>query len=133
MSYRFLIPMVLFGLIFLVTGCVCPNRDGRSAPDGDRLPLSDKQPLATTPPPPDTMGQKYMPGEVIVKLRTGVGAQSLDALSRELGLELIQTMPMADTYLMGITGGDTVERMVKMLNTYKMVDYAEPNFNTETN
>lgn len=133
MSYRFLTPMVLFVFIFLITACVCPNRDGRLAPNGGKLPLSEKQPKAMTPPPSDAAGQKYAPGEVMVKLKSGVKDESLDALSRELGLELIQPMPLPDTYLMRITSGDTVENMVEMLNTYKVVDYAEPNFTAKTN
>ena len=74
-----------------------------------------------------------MPGEVVVKLIDGVEPDVMDALSRELGLELIEPMPIAGTYLMRITSGETVESMVEMLNDYKVVDYAEPNFTAETN
>ncbi len=78
-------------------------------------------------------GQQYMPGEVVVKLIDGADPGNIQALSRELGLELIEPLPIADTYLMQIVSGDTVESMVKMLNAYKVVDYAEPNFTAETN
>lgn len=115
---------------FLIVSCAC-NRDNR--PPGGQPPLAVKPPAQTTPPPKAGDGRQYMPGEVVVKLIDGVDPGNIDALSRELGLELIEPMPMAGTYLMRITGGDTVESMVKMLNAYKVVDYAEPNFTAETN
>jgi hypothetical protein len=70
---------------------------------------------------------EYVPGEVIVKFRTGVAQARIEALLRELKLEVRKSLGMGGTYLLRITDGSAVPDTIERLGALEEVEYAEPN------
>ena len=82
---------------------------------------------------PGTSGaQKYVPGQVLVKLKQGMDASALEILNRDLGLEIIKSLNLPGTYLMKINSDESVDSVVKKLKAYDMVEYGEPNYKLKT-
>jgi len=126
---RFITKVVLFGLIFITMGCVSPGRNGNTTSGESKIPLSEKNPkeMKDTLPGSDD-AHKYVPGQVLVKLKPGLEPSVLDIIARELGLEMIQPLALPRTYLMKIPGDESVESIVKKLEMYETVEYSEPNY-----
>ena len=70
---------------------------------------------------------EYVPGEVIVKFRTGVPQARIEALLGELKLEVRKSLGMGGTYLLRITDGSAVPDTIERLGALEEVEYAEPN------
>ena len=75
---------------------------------------------------------KYVPGQVLVKLKPGVAATTLKTIAGELGLETVQPPALPGIYLMKIIGDESVESIIKKLETYDTVEYSEPNYIIQT-
>ena len=93
------------------------------------------------PQPPQTPGnsssgsgkiQKYVPRQILVKLKPGVDGSALKILSRDLGLVTLRPLNLPGTYLMKIYGNESVDRMIEKLKAYDMVEYSEPNYKMQT-
>ena len=129
MNPRFITKVVLFGLIFIAMGCASPGRDGNTTSGESKMPLSEKKPkeIENTLPGSD-QAHKYVPGQVLVKLKPEAEATTLNTIAGELGLETIQPLSLPGIYLMKIIGDESVESIVKKLEMYDTVEYSEPNY-----
>ncbi len=126
---RFINKVVLFGLIFIAMGCVSPGRDGNTTSDESKIPLSEKKTKEMENTLPESDGaHKYVPGQVLVKLKPGVEATVLDTIAGELDLETVQPLSLPGIYLMKIIGDESVESIINKLGTYDTVEYGEPNY-----
>ena len=133
MNPRFITKVVLFGLIFIAMGCVSPGRDGNTTSDESKIPLSEKKTKEMENTLPESDGaHKYVPGQVLVKLKPGLEPTVLDIIAQELGLEMIQPLALPRTYLMKIPGDESVESIINKLETYDTVEYGEPNYIIQT-
>ncbi len=125
MKLRILTHIVLTSLIFIAIGCIGPHE----VTGEKKIPLTEKQPEKMENP---TSGsgevQKYVPGQILVKVKQGVGANALDILNRDLGLEIIKPLNLPGIYLMKINSGESVDSVVKKLKAYDIVEYGEPNY-----
>ena len=129
LKLRIFTHIVFFGLILIISGCF-----------GSHEMTGGKTPPPTEKPPENmdnaTSGsggvQKYVPGQVLVKLKQGTNTSALKILARDLGLETLAPLNLPGTYLMKIRGNESVESVVEKLKAYDMVEYGEPNYNLKT-
>lgn len=70
----------------------------------------------------------YAPGEILVKFVQGTDRQTIDAILQRLHLKIIRKMSSSDLYLIKIADDSAVENIIKKLNQFKEVSYAEPNY-----
>jgi hypothetical protein len=96
---------------------------------GKKIPLTEKPPKKMENSTPGTSdAQKYVPGQVLVKLKQGMDASALETLNRDLGLEIIKSLNLPGTYLMKINSDESVDSVVKKLEAYDIVEYSEPDY-----
>lgn len=71
--------------------------------------------------------RKFVPGEVVVRFRSGVGAQGRASVLRALDATTESKLPLPGVQLVGI-GEETVPEAVASFERHPQVLYAEPNF-----
>lgn len=75
-------------------------------------------------------GERYRPGQVLVKFKPALRPQLIDATIRAYGAEEIGKVSGLEVYRLRIPDGVSVEEMVYALSQNPDVEYAEPNFLT---
>ena len=70
----------------------------------------------------------FVPGEVLVKLKTGVGAQVLATLKAQHGLESIRVFQRVGLHHFRILSKLSVSQVIARLRQSSFVEYAEPNY-----
>jgi len=71
---------------------------------------------------------KYIPGEILIKFKDGTDVQSIKAIQERLGLTTIKVVPKLNIYHMKIQNGSSVEEVMKSLQSFREVEYSEPNY-----
>ena len=71
---------------------------------------------------------QYVPHEVLVKFNPDTDPQTIARIQAELKLEKVREFRSPNLFLMKITDGTSVEAIIKKLQTYEEVKYAEPNY-----
>jgi hypothetical protein len=74
----------------------------------------------------------YVADQVLVKFKPEVDERTIADIRTELKLETIQKFSSPNLFLMKITDGTSVETVIKRLNAYDAVKYAEPNYGVKT-
>jgi hypothetical protein len=103
------------------------------------LELSDKaantgKELEIQAPAQETAGPQgldrpnYVPGEVMVKFKHGVDERAIETIKRQLQLTTIAVVPRINVHRMGFQGSFPVEEIIKRLQGFAEVEYAEPNY-----
>ena len=77
---------------------------------------------------PENRQQPYVSDEVLVKFKPGTDADTIARIQTELNLKTMHNFSSPNLFLMKITDGSPVESVIKQLNTYEAVKYAEPNY-----
>ncbi|WP_104989771.1 S8 family peptidase [Deinococcus sp. NW-56] len=114
----------LFGLLTLgILLASCGSTPSATAPT----------PEASAPqtPAPVTAAGEYVPGEVIVQLAGGLGAQGLTALEARLGVQSLEQLAVVDGAALlrtRVTDGQSVPGKVAQLQASGAVRFAEPNW-----
>ena len=119
-------------LILILTGCGQPietsgTQAGQTAAQAEftgKHQTEEAQPQGGPFP--------YAPDEVLVKFKPEVDARTIADIRTELKLETIQKFSSPNLFLMKITDGASVETIIKRLNAYDAVKYAEPNYGVKT-
>ncbi|MBP7697472.1 MAG: S8 family serine peptidase [candidate division Zixibacteria bacterium] len=73
-------------------------------------------------------GDEYVPDEIVVKFKDGVGRQAVSAALADLGATTISTNRQIGFHQLRIPAGTTVEEMVAAFGARPDVEYAEPNY-----
>jgi hypothetical protein len=115
-------------LILILSGCGQTNETGGPQP-GQTAAQSEftgkhqpkEMPTHGSPFP-------YAPDEVLVKFKPEVDAKTITKIQKVLKLELIQKFSSPNLFLMKITDDASVETIIKRLDAYDAVKYAEPNY-----
>ena len=71
---------------------------------------------------------KYIPGEILIKFKDGTDVQSIKTIQERLGLTTIKVVPKLNIYHMKIQNGSSVEEIMKRLQSFREVEYSEPNY-----
>lgn len=120
-------PPWFFMIVFFLS-CAGPVSLDPQKPGGQttspNIQAIDRHPILSS----GKQGQNYVEGQVIVKFREGTGKDAIEAMMRELHLEIIRTFSRPNLYLMRIPDKTDVKGIVERLKTYPAVEYAEPNF-----
>ena len=74
------------------------------------------------------VGQKYVPGEFLVKFNPNVSDQTIDTLNSTHGVSTIYTSPYAGFRRLSTPEGKTVADMVEIYQADSNVEYAEANY-----
>ncbi len=74
------------------------------------------------------VGQKYVPGEIIVKFKPGVEESAMARLNSKHGTSLIYTSRLAGFRRLAIPKKHMVSEMLEMYKKDPDVEYAEPNY-----
>ena len=77
---------------------------------------------------PKNKQQPYVLDEVLVKFEPGTDADTIARIQAGLNLKTMREFSSPNLFLMKITDGSSVEAVIKQLNTYEAVKYAEPNY-----
>jgi len=72
--------------------------------------------------------QKYVPGQILVKFKQGTDQEAIDGIQKELALQTIRVVSKPYLYLMKITDGTPVDKMIIRLQDFKQVLYSEPDY-----
>ena len=75
-----------------------------------------------------TEKKNYVRGQILVKFRDGTDEQAIENIQRELSLKTIRVVHAPNLYLMKILNGSSVESVMKRLQDFPEVAYAEPNY-----
>ena len=99
-----------------------------TACESSSLPVSNLAEKSTV----RTMAQPFVPGEALVKFKPSVSQERIDAVLKASGTELIAEIKGIGVHHVRIVGKESVESVVKKLSTFQEVEYAEPNFQFQT-
>jgi hypothetical protein len=77
---------------------------------------------------PEDKQQPYVLNEVLVKFKPGTDADTIAQILEALNLKTIRNFSIPNLFLMKITDGSPVKSVIKKLETYEAVKYAEPNY-----
>ncbi|UCG69691.1 MAG: S8 family serine peptidase, partial [Thermoplasmata archaeon] len=75
-----------------------------------------------------SMAQEYVPEQLIVKFRAGITKEQIDAIDKEIGVRIIEDIPLIDAKLVKITAPITVEKAMEEYLRNPSVLYAHPNY-----
>jgi len=121
-------PTVLCAVMLMALALSCAGLGSRAeAPPSQAAGELDANGLAKGRNPGGE-GGAYVPDQVLVKFREGTDRQAIQALEKELGLRTLRVVLRSNIYLMEISGGDSVQRMIERLEEVDAVEYAEPNY-----
>lgn len=111
--------IVLLTLLLLCAFCLTIISCGESGKDGEQVK-------------PDTSSGQYVPGQLIVKFKSGIGPDERDRVIEEAGgesvIEPIGPAEETNTYLIKLNPGSTVEEAIDKFKSRKEIEYAEPNY-----
>jgi subtilisin family serine protease len=82
--------------------------------------------------PVDVVGERAVPGEIIVRFKPAAGASVRAATLAEAGVTTRERLLLEDTRLVATVGGSSVASALDVLNAHPAVRYAEPNLLYET-
>lgn len=72
--------------------------------------------------------EEYMPGEMLVKLKQGLGKTEMEAINSFYGVSIIDHIAGIDVYRLKIPNTYTVPKMIELYKKDSRVEYAEPNY-----
>ena len=70
----------------------------------------------------------YIPGEILIKFKDGTDMESIKTIQEKLDLKTIKVVSKQKIYRMKIQSGASVEEVMKRLQSFKEVEYSEPNY-----
>jgi hypothetical protein len=119
-------------LVLFLTGCGQTNEAGGPQPGPTAAQAESTGPHQPAGLTSQERQFPYAPDEVLVKFNPEVEAGTIADIRAELKLETIQKFLSPNLFLMKISDGTSVEKMIKRLNAYGAVKYAEPNYGVKT-
>ncbi|MBC8393072.1 MAG: hypothetical protein H8E17_10965 [Deltaproteobacteria bacterium] len=116
---------ILFLFIVSCTGPETPSNTGssRNGARGEIQGARDSR-VAQTGPKDGT----YIPGQILVKFKDNTLKEIINKIQKNHHLQTIRVVSPPNLYLMEITDGTSVERVIRELKKYDALEYAEPNY-----
>ena len=123
----------LFACFIIILVLACSAQTGNSKNNNQQLEQKSsesgiKRTGQTGISQPEDKPQPYILDEVLVKFNPGTDADTIKRIRTDLNLKTMRKFSSPNLFLMKITDGSPVESVIKQLNTYEAVKYAEPNF-----
>lgn len=86
------------------------------------------QRVAEAPPPlVEAPDPGYVPGEVLVKFKTGIAPAEIERFNAQQGVTVLDKIPGIEVWRLKLPPGKAVEAMVRLYQASGLVEYAEPN------
>jgi len=115
-------------LSFVILSCTNPTvtseKNLKNKPQSGDIYTREHKELT----PLRTEKKNYVRGQILVKFRDGTDEQAIENIQRELSLKTIRVVHAPNLYLMKILNGSSVESVMKRLQDFPEVAYAEPNY-----
>ena len=116
----------LFSGLIIILVLACGAQNGNSNPQSSESEI--KRTGRTGISQSEDKQQPYVLDEVLVKFKPGTDADTIARIRAELNLKTMRNFSSPNLFLMKITDGSPVESVIKQLETYEAVKYAEPNY-----
>jgi len=78
--------------------------------------------------PPPVQAPGYVPGEIVVKFKSGVKQANIEMFNQEQGATVLETNSTLGFMRLKTPAGKTVEELVAIYSKNPDIEYAEPNF-----
>ena len=118
------IPILILFIVSCAGSETPSNTDrSRSGARGEIQGAGDSGVSQTSP-----KGDTYIPGQILVKFKDNTLKQTINEIQKYHHLQTIQVVSSPNLYLMKITDGTSVERVIRELKKYDALEYAEPNY-----
>ena len=115
-------------LSFLTLSCTNPTvtseKNLKNKPQSGEIYTEEHRELT----PSHTEKKNYVRGQILVKFKDGTDEQAIETIQRELSLKTIRVVHAPNLFLMKILNGSSVETIMKRLQDFPEVEYAEPNY-----
>jgi hypothetical protein len=116
-------------MIFLFTfSCKGQKSDYKEEDQVDQINMSETKGPNLELPPIGKESHNYIPGEILIKFKDGTDVESIKAIQEKFGLRTIKIMSKQNIYRMKIQNGSSVQEVIKRLQSFKEVEYSEPNY-----
>jgi hypothetical protein len=121
---------IMIPIAFFFMAAACASQEQHAARETDQEHSTDAAGSGKNRMASDARAPRrtYVPGQVLVKFRSGIGVAEVERIRSEAGLETLQVVSAPHLYLMKITDGSAVEDMLARLRKYPEIVYAEPNY-----
>ena len=125
---RYVISFIWLVIVLFTFSC----KDQKSDFKGDVVNQTNMPETKGTKPrelaPIGKESQNYIPGVILIKFKDGTDVQSIKTIQKKLGLRTIKVVPKLNMYQMKIQNGSSVEDIMKRLQSFREVEYSEPNY-----
>ena len=114
-------------LLFLFS---CADQKMEAKGKGVYSPKSDEalEKKHPDPVPPAPERSPHEPGEILVQFKDSINKETLSVIQDAAPVQVIRRVGPSNLYLMKITDGTPVEQVVRRLQQYPDVVFAEPNY-----
>ncbi|MCB0211363.1 MAG: S8 family serine peptidase, partial [Anaerolineae bacterium] len=80
-----------------------------------------------SPPPAQIERPKFVPGELLVKLKDGVPSSQINTIHKQLATRTLEHFKLIDVFHLKLPDNLDVEKAIKILEKHPLVDFVEPN------
>ncbi len=116
-------------MIFLLTFSCTGQKSDIKGDQEDQITMSEtKWSIHRESAPMGIESHKYIPGEILIKFKDGTDMESIKTIQEKLDLKTIKVVSKQKIYRMKIQSGASVEEVMKRLQSFKEVEYSEPNY-----
>jgi subtilisin family serine protease/subtilisin-like proprotein convertase family protein/uncharacterized protein (DUF2141 family) len=86
-----------------------------------------------TPVPDYLQSEEYVPNQIIIKLKPGISASSINSLQQSMNASVIGTTKTLGLHLLQLNGERTVEQTIANFASDSRIAYIEPNYRVSIN
>ncbi len=83
-------------------------------------------------PPMKSMSPRFIPHDVLVKFKDGVSRERIASILQENRIDTIAEIQQGRLYHARVADDRSVESVIARLSSYQEIEYAEPNYQYET-
>lgn len=88
--------------------------------------------MDTVEPPMKSPGSRFLPAEVLVKFKDGISQERITSILKNNRIDVIAEIQRGRLYHVRILDDRSVESAINRLSSYQEVEYAEPNYQYES-
>jgi hypothetical protein len=121
---------ILYIPIFILFIISCTGPEAPTNPKGSRGETGNKIQGAGDPgiEQKDPVAGTYVPGQILVKFKENTLKETVSEIQKTLHLKTVRIVSPPSLYLMEITDDTPVEKIIREIKKYDVLEYAEPNY-----
>ena len=125
---RYVICFIWLMTFFFIFSCKDQKSDYSEEDQVDQINLSDTKGPNLELPSVGKESHNYIPGEILIKFKDGTDVASIKAIQEKLDLRTIKVVSKQNIYRMKIQNDSSMEEVIKPLQSFREVEYSEPNY-----